>query len=130
MATMATASKKVLLIDDDPTFIDISVRSFRANGIDYLTAFNGIEAIEKAKNEKPALILLDIMMPGLDGFAILNKLKQNPQTAKIPVWMITNLAGQMDRDHAAALGASDYLVKAENTPGKVCEKIRTFLDSI
>jgi len=127
---MATAVKKVLLIDDDPAFIDISVRAFVAAGIDYLTAFNGIEAIEKAKSEKPALILLDIMMPGLDGFAVLNKLKQNPETAKIPVWMITNLPGQIDKEHAASIGASDYLVKAENTPGKVCEKIRTFLDSI
>ncbi|KKU09590.1 MAG: hypothetical protein A2113_04360 [Candidatus Woykebacteria bacterium GWA1_44_8] len=127
---METGSKKILLIDDDPTFIDISVRAFRVFGIDYLTAFNGIEAIEKAKSGQPVLILLDIMMPGLDGFAVLNKLKQDQATKNIPVWMITNLPGEMNKERAASMGASDYLVKAENTPNKVCEKIRSFLDSL
>jgi CheY-like chemotaxis protein len=127
---MEPTSKKVLLIDDDPTFIDVSVRAFKAAGIDYLTAFNGIEAVEKAKNEQPVLIMLDIMMPGLDGFGVLNKLKANPATAKIPVWMITNLPGEINEERTAALGAADYLVKAENTPSKVCEKVKSFLDSI
>ena len=123
-------SKKILLIDDDPTFIDISTRSFKEVKIDFATAFNGIEAIEKAKSEKPALILLDIMMPGIDGFAVLNKLKASPETAKIPVWMITNLPGEMNKELAASLGASDYLVKAENTPSKICEKINSFLANL
>ena len=126
---MEATGKKILLIDDDPTFIDISVRAFKAAGINYSTAFNGIEAIEKASLEKPVLILLDIMMPGIDGFAVLNRLKQNPATAAIPVWMITNLPGEMNKELAASLGASDYLVKAENTPLKVCEKIKNFLAS-
>ena len=127
---MEPTSKKVLLIDDDPTFIDVSVRAFKAAGIDYLTAFNGIEAVEKAKNEQPVLIMLDIMMPGLDGFGVLNKLKTNPTTAKIPVWMITNLPGEINKERSSALGAADYLVKAENTPSKVCEKVKSFLDSL
>lgn len=124
------SSKKILLIDDDPTFIDISTRAFKEAAIAFATAFNGIEAIEKAKSERPALILLDIMMPGIDGFAVLNKLKQDPETARIPVWMITNLPGEMNKELAASLGASDYLVKAENVPSKVCEKINSFLASI
>lgn len=127
---MELASKKVLLIDDDPTFVDVSVRAFKANGIDFLTAFNGIEAIEKAKSGQPSLILLDIMMPGLDGFAVLNKLKTNPATAKIPVWMLTNLPGEINKERSSSLGAADYLVKAENTPVKICLKIKSFLDSI
>ena len=127
---MEPTSKKVLLIDDDPTFIDVSVRAFKAAGIDYLTAFNGIEAVEKAKSEQPVLIMLDIMMPGLDGFGVLNKLKTNPTTAKIPVWMITNLPGEINKERSSALGAADYLVKAENTPSKVCEKVKSFLDSL
>ena len=127
---MGKPSKKILLIDDDPTFIDISTRAFKEAKIAFATAFNGIEAMEKAKTERPALILLDIMMPGIDGFAVLNKLKAAPETAKIPVWMITNLPGEMNKELAASLGASDYLVKVENTPSKVCEKINFFLANL
>ena len=127
---MANTGQKVLLIDDDPTFIDISVRAFKEYGIDYATAFNGIEAIEKAKSEKPALILLDIMMPGIDGFAVLNKLKRDSNTAKITVWMLTNLPGEMNKERATSLGATEYLVKSENPPGKFCEKIKSFLNSV
>jgi len=122
-------SKKILLIDDDPTFIDISTRAFKEAGIAYITAFNGIEALEKATSEKPVLILLDIMMPGIDGFAVLNNLKKGPATAKTPVWMITNLPGEMNKELAISLGATDYLVKAENTPSKICEKVNSFLAS-
>ncbi|MEX0621402.1 MAG: response regulator [Candidatus Woykebacteria bacterium] len=127
---METAEPKVLLIDDDPTFVDIAVRAFKNTTINYATAFNGIEAIEKAKSEKPALILLDIMMPGIDGFAVLNKLRQDPGTAKIPVWMLTNLPGEMNKELAASMGASEYLVKADNPPSKFCEKIQSFLASV
>ena len=126
---MSLANRKVLLIDDDPTFIDISVRAFKEYGIDYLTAFNGIEAIVKAKSEKPALILLDIMMPGIDGFAVLNDLKRDPNTAKIPVWMLTNLPGEINKERATSFGATEYLVKSENPPVKFCEKVKSFLNS-
>ena len=126
---MESTGSKVLLIDDDPTFIDISTRAFKAFGVKYATAFNGIEALEKAKSEKPSLILLDVMMPGIDGFAVLNKLKQKPETSKIPVWMLTNLPGEVNKELAASLGAKDYLVKAENPPSVFCGKIRSFLGS-
>ena len=127
---MEQSSPKVLLVDDDPTFVDISVRAFEATSIPYATAFNGIEALDKAKIQKPSLILLDIMMPGIDGFAILSKLRQIPETAKTPVWMLTNLSGEMNKDLAKSLGASDFLVKAENPPSVFCEKIKTFLSSL
>ena len=127
---MEQSSPQVLLIDDDPTFVDISVRAFEANVISYATAFNGIEALDKAKSQKPSLILLDIMMPGIDGFALLGKLRQMPETAHIPVWMLTNLSGEMNKDLAKSLGASDFLVKAENSPSILCEKIKTFLSSL
>lgn len=126
---METSSPKILLVDDDPTFVDISVRAFESTGIPYATAFNGIEALDKAKNEKFSLILLDIMMPGIDGFALLNKLREIPETAKTPVWMLTNLSGEMNKDLASSLGASDFLVKAENSPSMLCEKIKVFLSS-
>ena len=123
-------SRKILLIDDDPTFVDISVRAFKAGGIDYATAFNGIEAVDKAKTEKPALILLDIMMKGIDGFAVLNNLQKDSDTKSIPVWMLTNLPGPMNKQLAESLGAKEYLVKSEYPPSKFIEKINLFLGSL
>jgi DNA-binding response OmpR family regulator len=127
---MEALGAKILLIDDDPTFVDISTRAFKEAGINFSTAFNGIEAIEKAESERPALILLDIMMPGIDGFAVLSKLKKDSKTSKIPVWMLTNLPGEMNKELAASLGAKDYLVKADNPPSVFCEKIKSYLASI
>lgn len=127
---MVTSNRKVLLIDDDPTFVDISVRAFKAGNIDYATAFNGIEAVDKAKSEKPVLILLDIMMKGIDGFAVLNNLKRDPETKNITIWMLTNLPGPMNKQLAESLGAKEYLVKSEYPPSKFIEKINLFLSSL
>ena len=104
---MEASNRKVLLLDDAPTFVDISVRAFKAGNIDYATAFNGIEAVDKAKTEQPALILLDIMMKGIDGFAVLNNLKRDPETKNITIWNLTTLTGPMNKQFAASLGAKE-----------------------
>jgi CheY-like chemotaxis protein len=108
-------SKKVLLADDDPSFTQLCTSIFQSAGINFSIAQNGLEAIEKAKNEQPTLILLDIMMPDIDGFEVLKKLKQDPTTSNIPVWMLTNLAQQLNQETAVSLGAEGYIVKAETT---------------
>ncbi|SRR4030042_1362397 len=127
---MSKKGPKILLIDDDPTFVDISTRAFKEFGVNFETAFNGIEAAEKAKSGDIDLILLDIMMPGIDGFAVLNSLKKDPKTNKIPVWMLTNLPGSMNKVLAESLGAKEYLVKSDYPPSKLCEKIKSFLSSL
>lgn len=119
--------KKILLVDDDPPFINLYTAVFQSFGFNFSVAQNGLEALDKAKKEHPYLILLDIMMPEMSGFEVLNRLKQDPQTKDITVWMITNLPEQMNKEKAISLGATDYLFKSSYTPKRVCQKIQEFL---
>ena len=119
--------RKILFVDDDPHIIQLYSAVFVASNINYTIARNGLEALEKAERERPSLILLDIMLPDLNGLDVLKKLKQNPQTANIPVWMISNLAEQVNKETANSLGATEYLVKASFTPKQVTTKILAFL---
>jgi DNA-binding response OmpR family regulator len=121
--------KKILFVDDDQQIIQLYGAVFTQFGFAFSVARNGLEAIEKAESEKPALILLDIMLPDLNGLDVLKKLKQNPETANIDVWMISNLAEQVNKETATSLGANDYLVKSSYTPKQVCAKIQAFFDS-
>lgn len=118
--------KKILFVDDDQHIVQLYSAVFSKAGFNFSTASNGLEAIEKASTEKPDLLLLDIMLPDLNGLDVLKKLKQNPQTADITVWMITNLPEQMNEATAVSYGASGYLVKSAHTPKQVVEKILAF----
>ena len=120
---------KILFVDDDQHIVQLYSAVFSKAGFNFSTASNGLEAIEKAGTEKPDLLLLDIMLPDLNGLEVLKKLKQNPQTADITVWMITNLPEQMNEETAQSYGASDYLVKSAYTPKQVISKILAFFDS-
>lgn len=122
---MATGNK-ILFVDDDQHIVQLYTAVFSKAGFNFSIASNGLEAIEKAGTEKPDLLLLDIMLPDLNGLEVLKKIKQNPQTADITVWMITNLPEQMNEATATSYGASDYLVKSAHTPKQVVEKIRAF----
>lgn len=122
--------QRILLVDDDPNFVELYTAVFREYGFNFSIAQNGLEALEKAKSEKPSLLLLDIMLPDLNGFEVLKKLKQFQETANITVWMISNLAEQVNREKATALGATDYMVKSAVTPKQVCDKIKNFLTTL
>src|SRR4030065_1570308 len=123
---MEDGTPKILLVDDDPTFIQLYSSVFRIQKINLSIAKNGIEAIQKASEEQPNLILLDIMLPDINGFDVLKRLKEDPRTNKITVWVFSNLAEQINKDTAKSLGAQDYLVKASNTPNQVVAKINSF----
>jgi CheY-like chemotaxis protein len=126
----AEQAKKILLVDDDPVFTQLYASVFNSAGLNCVTAEHGLEALDAAKEEKPDLILLDIMMPDINGFEVLKRLKVGPTTAQIPVWMLTNLAEQIDQETATSLGASGYLVKSTNTPKQVCQKIDAFFAGV
>ena len=128
--TPTEQAKKILLVDDDPVFTQLYASVFNSTGLNCILAEHGLEALDTAKEEKPDLILLDIMMPDINGFDVLKRLKANPTTAQIPVWMLTNLAEQIDQETAASLGAGGYLVKSTNTPKQVCQKIDAFLAGV
>lgn len=97
-------------------------------GYQILTAHNGQEALEIAQKAKPDLILLDIMMPGLDGFAVLEKFRQLPETKKTPIVLVTALIQETIRIKGNQLGATDYLVKSEITPAQLVAKVKQYLE--
>ncbi len=96
-------------------------------GFSVVRAFDGEEAVKKIFDERPDLVLLDIILPAVDGFEVLKRLKEDPQTAKIPVIMLTNLGAKEDIERGFQLGARDYMIKAHFTPGEIVAKIKMVL---
>ncbi len=118
---------KVLLIEDDPMIVEMYKLRLAEEGYDILVTDKGSEAIEWAKKEEPAIVLLDVILPELDGFSILQLLKGETKTKKIPVLLMTNLGQESDRRKGSDLGAADYFVKAQHTPAEVVQKIKELI---
>ncbi|NTU81538.1 MAG: response regulator [Chloroflexales bacterium] len=104
-------SAKILVVDDEPTILDLLVRILERDDYITLTATNGLEALELVDREAPDLILLDVTMPKLDGFAVCQRLKDNEATALIPVTMLTGLDDREHRRRGLEVGADDFLTK-------------------
>ena len=115
-------AKKILVVDDEPNIVKMVGNRLRANNYEVITAIDGVDGIEKAKEEKPDLILLDIMMDRLDGHQTLDKLKELEETRSIPVIMLTAKAQSEDVERAMAGGSVDYIVKPF-TPVTLLQKI-------
>lgn len=104
-------SAKILVVDDEPAILDLLVRILKRDGYQPITATNGVEALELVAREAPDLILLDVTMPKLDGFAVCKQLKDNEQTALIPVTMLTGVDDREYRRRGLEVGADDFLTK-------------------
>ena len=102
---------RILIIDDSPTEIYVFKRMLEENGYETFSANNAQDGLEKAKHEKPDLILMDVVMPGMNGFQATRRLARDPETAKIPVIMITTKDQETDRIWGLRQGARDYVVK-------------------
>jgi CheY-like chemotaxis protein len=118
---------KILLVEDDRFLRELMSQKLVKMGYDLVAAVDGEEGVEQAKSEKPEIILLDIMLPGIDGFGVLTQVKADPSTADIPVIMLSNLGQREDIDRALKLGATDFLVKAHFTPQEIIDKIEQYL---
>lgn len=118
---------KLLLIEDDKMLSEMYVTKFSKEGFKIMKAEDGAVGLEMAKKEKPDLILLDIIMPKLDGFAVLKELKKDPGTANTHILILTNLGQSEDVDKGKKLGADDYFVKANHTPAEIVEKVKYLL---
>jgi len=120
---------RILIVEDDPLMLRMYQKIFTLEKNDVEIATNGEEALEKvrASAEKPSLILLDIMMPKMNGLETLDKLKANPDTQHIPVIMLTNLAGQQDAEEALLKGAIKYIIKSEYEPKQVVDMVKEVL---
>lgn len=122
-------AKKILLVEDDQTISWLYKTKLEVDGYIVVTADNGVDAIKLAKQEKPDLVLLDVIIPQLDGFTVLEELKKDETTKNAPVIMLTNLGTDEDREKGKSLGAVDYLVKANMTPQEVSEAVKKFLNN-
>jgi CheY-like chemotaxis protein len=118
---------KVLIIEDDPLMSRMYQKIFKFEGYEVESAANGEEGLEMVKVGKPTLILLDIMMPKMNGLQVLEKLKLDSETKGIPVIMLTNLAGQQDAETALSKGAVKYIIKSEFEPKEVANMVKEIL---
>ncbi len=117
---------KILVVDDEVNITQILQFSIGAEGFEVLTAQNGEDAIEKARREQPDLIILDIMMPKIDGYEACRILKANPLTRNIPVVLLTAKGREIDKRLGFEVGATDYIVKPFS-PSKLIERIHRLL---
>lgn len=118
---------KILLIEDEKMLAEMYQTKFTTDGYDIDLAFDGEEGLKAAKAEKPEVILLDIILPKLDGFLVLKELKNDPSTKKIPVILLSNLGQDEDIKKGKKLGADDYFIKANHTPAEIVEKVKYLL---
>ena len=121
--------KKVLIVEDDQLIFSILSRELSEAGFQVSNAFDGDQAIIVTKDERPDLVLLDVLLPRKSGFEVLQTLKSDSSLAQIPVIILSNLGQPDDIEKGRSLGAVDYLVKVEFEPKQIVSKVRTLLTS-
>lgn len=119
--------KRILIIEDDVHISRVYDVKLKKEGFDTIFAVNGEEGVEKITAEKPDLIILDLMVPRKDGFGVLEDIKKDPELAKIPVLVLSNLGQQSDKDRALALGANEYLIKVNYSMQDVIDRAKSYL---
>jgi len=120
-------AKTILIIEDDKFLRELIVRKLNEEDFEVSQAVDGEEGIKKIIEEKPNLILLDLILPGIDGFEVLARMKKESALSSIPVIILSNLGQKDDVEKGLKMGAIDYLIKAHFTPGEIIEKIKVAL---
>lgn len=124
---MDERKRKILIVEDDEHVSRVYEMKFSKEGYDTIFVTNGEDGVEKIATEKPDLIILDLMVPRKDGFVVLEEIKKDPDLAKIPVLVLSNLGQQSDKDRAFALGANEYLVKVNYSMKEVVDRAKSYL---
>ncbi len=119
------AGEKILVVDDSKVNVKM-LDEYLRDGYEVVKAYSGEEALRKVKDNPPDLILLDIMMPGIDGYEVCERLKADPRTSFIPIVMVTSLEKEEERIKGLELGAEDYIVKPFS-PGELRARVRRVL---
>jgi len=118
---------KILLVEDEKSIADMYKMKFDREGFEVVYIDNGDGVFKTVVDKKPDIVLLDIILPKVDGFSVLKELKENSKTKKIPVVMLTNLGQEEDIKKGQEFGADGYLVKANLTPTQIVERIKEIL---
>lgn len=116
--------KKVLVVEDEQLIADLLQRKLQKQGYYALIARDGEEGLERIKAERPDLVLLDILLPRLNGFEVLHEMKKDEELKKIPVIIISNSGQSSEIDKAKEIGVRDWLIKTEFDPEEVVEKVK------
>jgi len=122
-------NKKVLIVEDDMALFNMYSVELKIKGYDVLNVNDGLQALSKAKEFRPDIILLDIMLPGMNGLNILTELKADPQTMDMPIIMLTNYGSEDNVKKALESGAADYIMKYKILPSELADKIDVVLGS-
>jgi two-component system alkaline phosphatase synthesis response regulator PhoP len=121
-------NNKILVIEDDPSALRLIEYTLEQEGYQVITASDGLEGLTKVQDEHPDLIVLDIMLPGLDGYEICYQIRQKLETAPLPILMVSAKARQDDKDIGLRMGADDYLTKPAD-PLMILARVKALLDS-
>ena len=112
--------RKILVIEDDPVNLRYVRFTLEQYGYQVITASNGLEGLRKARNEEPDLVILDVMLPGIDGYEICHRLRAEPQTSRLPILMLSAKSQEKDRTVGEQVGADDYLTKPAEPTEIIC----------
>lgn len=119
--------KRILLVEDDDALANVYLMRLQAEGFEVRRVANGEDALADAISFKPDLVLLDVMMPKVSGFDVLDILRNTPDTANLKVIMLTALSQESDKQRAETLGVDDYMVKSQVVIADVIERIKHHL---
>lgn len=125
---MQNKTKKILLVEDDDIIRDVYKHFFEKSGFWVYTVTNGPDAVAFTENQDFDLVILDIIIPGFDGFSVLRKIRENQKTQDLPVMILTNLDEDKYVTRAIKLGANEYLIKANTTPQVALDHIKTIIN--
>ena len=120
-------SKSILLVEDDPFLIDIYTTKLKESGFGVEVASDGESALRKVKEKEPGLVILDIVLPQLDGWEILRQIKSDQKLKNIKIIILSNLGQKEEVERGVELGAVKYLIKAHYTPSEVVEEVKKIL---
>jgi DNA-binding response OmpR family regulator len=119
---------KIVCAEDDKLISTSLIEGFKAAGFEAIPAYDGEEALAKIRESKPDVVLLDIMMPKLDGLGVVWEMKASPETAEVPVVMLTNLSDSATVSKILEAGIMDYLLKSEQTIDQIVEKVKEVME--
>jgi two-component system, OmpR family, alkaline phosphatase synthesis response regulator PhoP len=119
-------AKKILIIEDDPATSRLVDYSLRHAGYEVISSSNGMDGLRKAHSEVPDLVILDVMLPGMDGFEICHRLRAEKDTEKLPILMFSAKAQEIDKETGIKVGADDYLTKP-SPPSEIVSRVQKLL---
>lgn len=119
---------KILIIEDDKFLRDLMTQKLAKDGFTVMTAVDGDEGLKAVMADTPDIVVLDLILPKVDGFGVLEQMKKNDKLSQVPVLVLSNLGQKEDVTRAVSLGAEDFLIKSNFTLGEIVEKIKGILN--